>query len=96
MLINYKYKWNKKHAKFTKFEKNRKGIVYKEILSNNNDYIIIKYISKDIDSYKANTVKYKVKIWLSGHYKALYLCNNPRQAINYIKKHSKYIGVCYA
>lgn len=95
-MLSYKYKWNKKHTKITKFEKSRNGVVYKEILSNDDDYIIMKYTSKDADSYTANTIKYKVKIWLSGHYKSLYLCNNPRQAINYIKKHNSYKGCIYA
>lgn len=96
-MLSYKYKWNKKHTKFTKFEENRKGMVYKEILLNGNDYIIIKYFSKDIDRYKANTVKYKVKMWVStGHYKSLCLCNNPRQAMNYIKEHSNNISYLYA
>ena len=89
MLENYKYKWNKKYTKLTKFERNRKGVVYKEILSNKNNYIIIKYISKDVDSYKTNSVKYKVKIFSDGRYQALKLCNNPRQAMNVIGTKSR-------
>ena len=54
------------------------GIVFKEILCNDFDYIIVKYST-------LNTIKYQVKIWMSGHYIPLYLCNNPRQAINFIK-----------
>lgn len=96
MLINYKYKWNKKHEKLTKFEKSVKGVVYKEIFSDKNDYIIIKYNNKGVDSCKSNEIKYKVKIWSGGQYKALKSCNNPRQALNYIKKYNRYVGNVYA
>lgn len=96
MLTNYKYKWNKKHTQLTKFEKSVKGVVYKEIFSDKNDYIIIKCNNAGVDSCKANEIKYKVKIWSGGHYNTLTLCNNPRQALNYIKKHNRYVGNRYA
>lgn len=96
MVIYYKYKWNRKHSKLTKFEKNREGVVYKEVLSDKNDYIIIKYIAKDAYGCKTNTVKYKVKIWSGGRYQALKSWNNPREAINYIKEYNNYVGCVYA
>lgn len=89
MVLNYKYKWNKKHTKISELEKNMQGIVFKEILCNDFDYIIVKYST-------LNTIKYQVKIWMSGYYIPLNLCNNPRQAINFIKRHVKYVGVTYA
>lgn len=95
-MMNYKYKRNRNNAEFTNFEIRRKGVVYKKILFNDKCYAIIKYITKDGDSYKANIIKYKVKIWTGRRYKSLCLCNNPRQAMNYIKDHSNDKWCLYA
>lgn len=71
-----------KNKKLMLWEKNRNGSIYKELSLGNVHYLIIKY-------YKNNTIKYKCKIWMQNRYKSLYLCNNPRLALDYIYNHRR-------
>lgn len=82
MILKYKYKWNKKNTKLSQIDKINNGAVYKELICNDYEYIIIKY-----NLHK--TTKYIVKKWRGGYYHTLWEFNNPRESINYIIENSK-------
>lgn len=89
MLRNYRYRWDRKYNYLTKFELDRNGTLYKKILINNKCYTIVKFTTKHEDKPKTNRLIFKVRIWIRGCYNTLGLFNNPRQAVNFIKGHSR-------
>ena len=78
-----------KNEKLMLWENNKNGSVYKELSLGDAHYLIIKY-------YENKTIRYKCKIWMHNRYKSLYLCNNPRLALDYIYNHfNEYGGLEY-
>lgn len=83
MLKKYKYNFLKKHTKLSKNEREAGTYIHKEFFINEIHYIILKHKnSNKRDSYKC-------KYWDNRNWTYFDEKNNPREALNTIKKHSQ-------
>jgi len=79
MLIkNYKIKWNYYNRKLTSYDKYLGVDIYKEILINDNRYIILKYKNTN------NQIKYRCKKWNGLRWCSFIVTKTPRQALDRI------------
>ena len=82
----YRFKFNKTYLKLSKYERLLNAKVYKELVIDNNCYLIIKR-----PHWKYKTFRYICKHWTGKVWRYIGGVNNPRVAINLIKKHVNYM-----
>ena len=82
----YRFKFNKTCLKLSKYERLLNAKVYKEFVIDNNCYLIIKR-----PHWKYKTFRYICKHWTGKVWRYIGGRNNPRMAINLIKKHVNYM-----
>lgn len=76
--MEYKAKWNYYNRKIICYEKYQ-GTIYKEIIINDKQFIIVKFI-------KNNQIKYGCVQWNGIRWCPFSSKNNPREALNRIKR----------
>lgn len=84
MIREYRIKWNYCNKKLTNFDRYVGSDIYKELVVNNQQFIIIKYILRN------KRIRYKCKKWNGVKWYTFAITRNPRQALNRIKKEANY------